>query len=110
MDEQTVKEGHVRDQFNAALPQVFNQKGLVKKNPNGRRATNRDFNRIVTRTTIMRNQIQNKDYSLVIELPCGEVTLNQEFSRMFATPRDDEHEQPDIILALLLQGWIVSAE
>lgn len=108
-DNMTVKERKPRNEFNEALPQVFNREGLVKKNPNNARATARDFSRIMAKVQRIRENIISHDMCMTIEMPIGDLYLDTAWSRKIAIVTDHE-EQPDVIAALLLNGWIVGAE
>lgn len=111
MDEMS-KEKKARNVFNEALPQVFNREGLVKKNPDAPRATQREFSRIISKALTIKELVLNDpDEKTVVSiiLDCGVMSFNHEFSTILCTERDNE-EQPDIILSLILNGWSIQIE
>jgi hypothetical protein len=108
MSEKPNVERKPRNPLNEALPQVFNREGAVKKGPN-KKATNRDFNRIINRVSRTRAAIQQRECNLVITLPIGEIALNRDYSIMLAIV-DETDDDGDILLSLMLNGWEVGAE
>ena len=103
-------EKKVRNALNEALPQVFNREGIVKKNPLGNRATARDFSRIMAKTLFIRGELNNAEVpaKLRIQIPAGSLTLKRELSDLMLVMGTDADEQPDIIAALLLNGWAIT--
>ena len=98
-----------RNEFNEAMPQIFNREGLVKKHPLNNRPSPRDFVRIMAKVQKTRAAVIENDHGIVIEMPIGDLYLDQGWSRKIALITDNE-EQPDLVAALLLNGWKVSAE
>lgn len=98
-----------RNPLNEALPQVFNRMGEVKKNPNGQRATNRDFMRIMGKVTYIRKVISegNGNVRLRIQIPCGSLIVNQDYTAMISAAPINENDD-DVLAQLFLSGWYVS--
>ena len=99
-----------RNPLNEALPQVFNREGVVKKNPNSPRATGRDFSRIMAKTLFIRNQMSMVELpcKIRIQIPAGSLTLTRDLTELLTVMGPDESDQPDLIAALMLNGWNVT--
>lgn len=104
-----MSENKVRNEFNEALPQIFNREGLVKRNPNGNVAVRRDFNRIFATVQSLRASVLADGKSLTIGCNNFVAVCDTQFSTKLASIRDND-DQPDILAGLLLNGWKVSAE
>jgi hypothetical protein len=109
MSENT-QEKRVRNPLNEALPQVFNREGLVKKNPDGNRATGKDFHRVMAKTLFIRNAVTSPDAParIRIQISAGSLTLTRDMSMLLIPMGHEDDEQPDIIAALLLNGWNIT--
>lgn len=107
MTDETKRE---RNPLNEALPQVFNREGIVKKNPRAPRATGRDFSKIMAKTLFIRNQLSTVELpsKIRIQIPAGSLTLTRELTELLAVMGHDDSEQPDLIAALMLNGWNVT--